>query len=74
LDLDIKGFFDNIDHGLLMRAVRKHTDTKWLLLYIAVAKSSGAGRGWHNLQPWKRITTRFCDQSASGQPVFANKY
>jgi RNA-directed DNA polymerase len=34
LDLDIKGFFDNIDHGLLMRAVRKHTDIKWLLLYI----------------------------------------
>jgi RNA-directed DNA polymerase len=26
LDLDIKGFFDNIDHGLLMRVVRKHTD------------------------------------------------
>ena len=24
LDLDIKGFFDNIDHELLMRAVRKH--------------------------------------------------
>ncbi len=34
VDLDIKGFFDNIDHGLLMRAVRKHTDSKWLLLYI----------------------------------------
>lgn len=34
LDLDIKGFFDNIDHNLLMRAVRKHTDCKWALLYI----------------------------------------
>ena len=34
LDLDVKGFFDEIDHGLLMRAVRKHTDNKWLLLYI----------------------------------------
>lgn len=34
LDLDIKGFFDNIDHGLLMQAVRKHTDCKWVLLYI----------------------------------------
>ena len=33
LDLDIKGFFDNLDHGLLMRAVRKHTDCKWVLLY-----------------------------------------
>ena len=34
LDLDLKGFFDSIDHGLLMRAVRKHTDCKWVLLYI----------------------------------------
>jgi RNA-directed DNA polymerase len=34
LDFDIKGFFDNIDHGLMMELVRKHTDCKWLLLYI----------------------------------------
>ena len=34
LDLDIKGFFDNIDHQLMMLAVRKHTDSKWLPLYI----------------------------------------
>jgi len=34
LDFDIKGFFDNIDHELLMRAVRKHTGCKCLLLYI----------------------------------------
>jgi RNA-directed DNA polymerase len=34
LDLDVKAFFDEIDHELLMRAVRKHTGNKWLLLYI----------------------------------------
>lgn len=34
IDLDVKGFFDNIDWELLMRAVRKHTDCKWVLLYI----------------------------------------
>lgn len=34
VDLDIKGFFDNLDHDLVMRAVRKHTDCKWILLYI----------------------------------------
>lgn len=34
LDLDIKGFFDNIPHDLLMKAVSKHTDCKWVLLYI----------------------------------------
>ena len=34
LDLDIIGFFDNLDHELLMRAVKKHTDCKWIVLYI----------------------------------------
>lgn len=34
VDLDIKGFFDNLDHDLAMRAVRHHTDNPWLLLYI----------------------------------------
>lgn len=34
LEFDIKGLFDNIDHDLLMRAVEKHTQNKWLRLYI----------------------------------------
>jgi group II intron reverse transcriptase/maturase len=34
LDLDIKAFFDTIDWGLLMRAVRRHTTCPWVLLYI----------------------------------------
>jgi RNA-directed DNA polymerase len=34
LDLDIKGFFDSIDWTLLMRAVRKHTNCPWVLMYI----------------------------------------
>lgn len=34
LEFDIKGLFDNIDHDLLMKAVRKHTDNKWVILYI----------------------------------------
>lgn len=34
LELDIKGLFDNIDHELLMKAVRQHTDNPWVILYI----------------------------------------
>jgi len=34
LEFDIKGLFDNIDHELLMKAVRTHTDSPWILLYI----------------------------------------
>jgi RNA-directed DNA polymerase len=34
IDLDIKGFFDNLDHDLIMKAVTWHTDTPWVLLYV----------------------------------------
>jgi len=34
LEFDIKGLFDNISHSLLMTAVRKHTECKWIILYI----------------------------------------
>lgn len=35
VEFDIKGLFDNLDHELLMKAVTKHTDNPWVLLYIA---------------------------------------
>lgn len=34
VEIDIKGFFDDIDHELLMETVRQHTSLKWLLIYI----------------------------------------
>ena len=34
LEYDIKGLFDNIPHELLMKAVHKHTECKWVVLYI----------------------------------------
>ena len=34
LDMDIRAFFDTIDHKLLMRAVKKHVKSKWQCLYI----------------------------------------
>lgn len=34
IDIDIKGFFDNIDHELMMRVVQKHTQEPWILLYV----------------------------------------
>ena len=34
LEFDIRGLFDNIPHDLLLRAVDKHTDTRWVRLYI----------------------------------------
>jgi group II intron reverse transcriptase/maturase len=34
IDLDIKGFFDNLDHDLVMRAVKHHVKEPWILLYV----------------------------------------
>jgi RNA-directed DNA polymerase len=34
VDLDIKGFFDNISHEWMMKMVQHHTPEKWVLLYI----------------------------------------
>ena len=34
IDLDVKGFFDNMDHGLMMKALEAHVKEKWILLYV----------------------------------------
>jgi len=34
VEFDIKGLFDHIDHGLLMKALRHHCSTNWVLLYV----------------------------------------
>ncbi len=59
IDLDIRAFFDNLDHELVLEAVRKHTGSRWVLLYIErwlkapiqmedgtlVARTSGSPQG-----------------------------
>ena len=57
LEFDIKGLFDNIDHELLMRAVTKHTNCKWELLYI---------RRWLTA-PFKRASGEY-ENRKSGTP------
>jgi RNA-directed DNA polymerase len=34
IDLDLKAFFDSIPHDLLLKAVSKHTDERFVLLYV----------------------------------------
>ena len=33
IDVDIKGFFDNINHAIMLELLQKHTAEKWVLLY-----------------------------------------
>jgi RNA-directed DNA polymerase len=34
IDLDIKGFFDNINHDYMMQVMRYYVSEKWILLYV----------------------------------------
>lgn len=34
VEFDIKGLFDNIDHNLLLKALKHHCKIKWVLLYV----------------------------------------
>jgi len=34
IDLDISGFFDNLDHNLLLQVIKKYTKCKWVILYV----------------------------------------
>jgi len=34
IDLDVRAFFDSVDHSLMLKAVARHTDQNWVLLYV----------------------------------------
>lgn len=70
LEFDVRGMFDNIDHELLMKAVRKHTNCKWTLLYIdRWLKSASQDKDGN-------ITPRTCGVPQGGviSPVLANLF
>ena len=46
---DVKAYFDSIDWELMLRAVRRHTNRPWVLLYIErYAEGSDADGGWQH--------------------------
>jgi RNA-directed DNA polymerase len=34
IDLDLRAFFDSLDHSLVLKAVAHHTNLRWILLYV----------------------------------------
>lgn len=70
VDLDVKGFFDNIDHSLMMRAVRKHTDCKWVLLYVERWLKAPVELGNGTQMPRERGTP----QGGVASPLLANVF
>lgn len=70
VDIDIKSFFDSIDHELLLRAVRKHTACPWVLLYIERWLRAPAMLDDGNLVPRDRGTP----QGGVISPLLANLF
>lgn len=70
LEFDIVGLFDNIDHDLMMQVVRKHTDSRWLILYIERFLKADM------LMPDGSVRTRTAGTPQGGviSPVLANLY
>lgn len=34
IDMDIKGFFDNLPHSLILKSLKHHIKEKWIILYV----------------------------------------
>jgi group II intron reverse transcriptase/maturase len=70
IDLDIKGFFDNLDWGLVLKAVRYHDKTPWVLLYIERWLKAPLQRQDGNLQE----RTKGSPQGGVVSPLLANLF
>ncbi len=67
-----RGFFDNIGHELLMKTARKHTDRKWILLYVERWLKATAQQPDGILVQRDRGTPLGGVVSPTGQSVFAH--
>lgn len=70
IDVDIKGFFDNISHVILMELLQKHTQEKWVLLYAERWLKAGVEQGDGSIA----ARTKGTPQGGVVSPLFANIY
>jgi len=70
LDVDIKGFFDNISHHIMLQLLQQHTQEKWVLLYVERWLKAGVE------QKDGSITARIkgTPQGGVASPLLANTY
>ncbi len=70
LEFDIVGMFDNINHGMLMKALKKHVSEKWILLYTE--RSLKAPMSMSNGDVIER--TKGTPQGGVGSPIWSNLF
>jgi RNA-directed DNA polymerase len=70
VDLDIKGFFDNISHEWMMKMVRHHTNENWVLLYVERWLKAGVEQADGSIEARHKGTP----QGGVISPLLANLY
>jgi RNA-directed DNA polymerase len=70
LDLDIQRFFDSVDHDLMLKAVRAHTDQPWVVLYVMRWLTAPMQQADGSLRQRDRGTP----QGSAVSPVLANLF
>lgn len=70
VDLDIRGFFDNISHEWMMKMVEHHTQDKWVLLYISRWLKAGIEQADGSIAARQKGTP----QGGVISPLLANLY
>lgn len=70
IDLDIKAFFDSLDHDLVERAVAHHTDIPWVRLYVGRWLRAPLQRMDGTLEP----RTKGTPQGGVISPLLANLF
>jgi len=68
IDLDVRSFFDTLDHELVLRAVAHHTSERWILLYVERWLKAPLQRGDGTLVARDRGTP----QGSAISPLLAN--
>ena len=70
VEFDIRGLFDNLDHGLLMTALRKHCQDPWILLYVERWLKAPMQSGDGQLQ----VRDKGTPQGGVVSPILANLF
>jgi len=70
IEIDIKGYFDNISHEILMGLLQEHTKEKWILLYVRRWLMAGTQTQEGTIKPKEKGTP----QGSVISPLLSNIY
>ncbi|MDQ3844744.1 MAG: group II intron reverse transcriptase/maturase [Bacteroidota bacterium] len=70
IDVDIKGFFDNLNHEKMMQLLQEHTTEKWVLMYAERWLKAGVEQEDGGIT----ARTKGTPQGGVISPLFANIY